>query len=580
MEKLYRTLLLVLAIILLFLIALDVYYVLVFNQASPLPFVPVTRSGRLFGVLIMLVVSFVLVVSLIVVRKRIEYHNGIIRSIVRLYKLVFDGLSTGIIVLDRYAKIRYINPVFCRFIGCDEQEMPHLVHYSRIVDPMLQPVSEKLAQAVDSGEEFTREYRVFLPDGIRCFKCSFYGVNDEQLGTIRIITLEDRTREDAIKQKLSRQLEETHRHAVARDNFFANMSHEIRTPINAVLGMAYFAKKISDNEKCRGYIQKIENASELLLGVVNDILDFSRMQESKFTLNSETFNLYDLRKILTDLFALKAQQKGIDFLVEFNCPDPLPVYGDQFRLTQIFMNLAANAIKFTERGVVAVALNYEKVGEDIILRCSVRDTGCGISEEEIGKIFTDFEQFGQVLVKSHEGTGLGLAICKRLVELMGGVIWVDSTPGKGSSFFFVVLLKDPEKQRAEHQMVLPRIRNRHGQVLVIEAGGINGEIAATLLNSLGYIGVQAKSVEEALAMCRNTETGYFDAVLLDSFLAGQYGDGAVTALREATGTESPVLCILPEGQDESDIRKAGYDGHIRKPFKPEDFSALFPECTL
>lgn len=580
MEKLYRTLLLVLAMILLFLIALDVYYVLVFNQASPLPFVPVTRFGRLFGVLIMLIISFALTVSLIVVRKRIEYHNGIIRSIIRLYKLVFDGLSTGIIVLDRYAKVRYINPTFCRFIGCNEQEMPHQVHYSRLVDPMLQPVAEKLAQAIDSGEWFAREYRVFLPEGIRCFKCTFYAVDDEQLGTIRIITLEDRTREDAIKQKLSRQLEETHRHAVARDNFFANMSHEIRTPINAVLGMAYFAKKISENEKCTEYIQKIENASELLLGVVNDILDFSRMQESKFSLNPETFNLYDLRKILIDLFALKAQQKGIEFLVEFNCPDPLPVYGDQFRLTQIFMNLAANAIKFTERGLVAVALNYEKVGADIILRCSVRDTGCGISEVEIGKIFTDFEQFGQVLVKSHEGTGLGLAICKRLVELMGGVIWVDSTPGKGSSFFFVILLKDPEMQSPDHQKVLPQIRNRHGQVLVIDSGGINSEIAATLLNSLGYVGVPAKSVDEALTLCHRTTAGYFDAVLLDAFLSGQYGDDAVSAIKEATGTETPVLCILTEDVDEAEVIRDGYDGCIRKPFKPEDFSALFPECTL
>lgn len=580
MEKLYRTLLLVLAMILLFLIALDVYYVFVFNQASPLPFVPVTRSGRLFDVLIMLVISFVLAVSLIVVRKRIEYHNGIIRSIIRLYKLVFDGLSTGIIVLDRYAKVRYINPTFCRFIGYNEPEMPHLVHYSRLVDPMLQPVSEKLAQAIDSGEEFAREYRVFLPDGIRCFKCSFYAVDDEQLGTIRIITLEDRTREDAIKQKLSRQLEETHRHAVARDNFFANMSHEIRTPINAVLGMAYFAKKLSENDKCREYIQKIENASELLLGVVNDILDFSRMQESKFSLNPETFNLFDLRKILIDLFALKAQQKGIEFLVEFNCPDPLPVYGDQFRLTQIFMNLAANAIKFTEHGIVAVALNYEKVGADIILRCSVRDTGCGISEEEIGKIFTDFEQFGQVLVKSHEGTGLGLAICKRLVELMGGVIWVDSTPDKGSSFFFVILLKDPEQQSTEHQKVIPQIRNRHGQVLLVDTGGINSEIAATLLNSLGYIGVQAKSVDEALALCHNAATGYFDAVLMDFGLARQYGNNAVSAIRDATGTESPILCIIEENAEESDAVVNEYDGCIRKPFNPEDFSNLFPECTL
>jgi len=491
----------------------------------------------------------------------------------------YDGLSTGVLVLDRYAKIRYIDTAFCRYIGCNDKEPLLLAHYSCLVDPMLLPVAEKLAQALESGESFSREYRVFLPSGIRCFTCHYYSAQDAQLGRISIVSLEDRTREDAIKQKLSRQLEETHRHALARDNFFANMSHEIRTPINAVLGMAYFAKKLSQNEKCREYIQKIENASELLLGVVNDILDFSRMQESKFSLNPETFNLFDLRKILLDLFTLKAEQKGLEFLVEFNCPDPLPVYGDQFRLTQIFMNLAGNAIKFTDQGLVAVALNYEKIGPDIILRCSVRDTGCGLSEEDVGKIFTDFEQFGQVLVKSHEGTGLGLAICKRLVELMNGVIWVDSTPGKGSSFYFVVMLQDPAESGQHTGNTLPRVKNRYAQILLVDPSEINSEIAVTLLNTLGYTGVTATTLERALDLCQSGSSGYYDAIAIDVLLTRNGGREPLARIREEAGEECPILGILGQNYEEAEEDDA-FDGFLHRPYSPEEFRDFFPDFVI
>ena len=579
MEKIYRVLLLALAFLLLTLIVLDMYYAFGYTRPGSLPGVPESRVGRLTGVLAILLICFLLTVSLLVVRKRVDYRNRINQSVIRLYKLVFDGLSTGVLVLDRYAKVRYINNAFCNFIGCNEQDHPLLAHYSRLVDPMLLPVSEKLAQALESGESFSREYRVFLPSGVRCFKCGYYSAQDDQLGRISIISLEDRTREDAIKQKLSRQLEETHRHAAARDNFFANMSHEIRTPINAVLGMAYFAKKLSENEKCREYIQKIENASELLLGVVNDILDFSRMQESKFSLNPETFNVYDLRKILLDLFTLKAEQKGLEFQVEFNCSDPLQVYGDQFRLTQIFMNLVGNAIKFTDQGLVAVSLNYEKIGADIILRCSVRDTGCGLSEDEVGKLFTDFEQFGQVLVKSQEGTGLGLAICKRLVELMKGVIWVDSSPGKGSVFHFVVLLQDPAGTGRHDGKEPPRIKNRHGQVLLADPAEINNEIAVALLNTLGYTGITATSMENALDLCQSGASGYYDAIAVDINLARNAGEPALVRIRDLVGEECPILGIVEPDHEETDDDYV-FDGFLHRPYSPEEFREYFPDFTI
>ncbi|HHU36430.1 MAG TPA: response regulator [Treponema sp.] len=581
MEKLYRILLLILAMLLGIVIVVTAYYALTCDQTLPLPFIPESQPGRRFLALLILSLCFFLTSSLLVVRKRVACRSEKTQSIIHLLKNVFNGLSTGLVVFDRYGKVQYSNPAFCKFIGFDNPNEIYMAHYTELIEPLLIPVSEKLASAIDSGEEFTREYRVFLTSGIKCFKSEFYSINDPQLGKTSVLHLEDRTREDLIKQKLSRQLEETYRYALSKDNFYANMSHEIRTPINAVLGMAYFAKKFSTDDKATDYIQKIENASELLLDVVNDILDFSKMQENKFALNPEVFNLYDLRKILLDLFVLKARQKGLCFSVEFNCSDPFFVFGDQFRLTQIFMNLVGNALKFTEHGLVAVSLNYEKIGKDIILRCSIRDTGCGLSEEDISKLFTDFEQFGQVLIKSHEGTGLGLAISKRLVELMNGVLWVDSQLDKGSSFYFVVVLSEP-KEGHPQLANLPKINKKSGRVLIVEDNDINSEIAITLLSSLGYSGECVQTGAQAIERLQSRDLEYYDAILIDAQLSQITLKEVVRIIKTKIGITSPILAVSPL-EDHSlatvDLLE-GLDGYLSKPYNPDEFKKLFPDFNV
>jgi signal transduction histidine kinase len=322
----------------------------------------------------------------------------------RLFGSLFSGLRVGLVVFDEDGIVRYINPAGAKLLQAKTPSLTPLIPYTELIEPVLVPVAEKIASSIRTGEEFSREYRVFLQSGICCVQCDFFTVTGTEKHIAHVLSLEDKTVEDDIKVRLSQQLEETHRYAMSKDNFFANMSHEIRTPINAILGMTYFLKKGDLEPKYREYVAKIENASDLLLGVVNDILDFSKMQEHKFSLNPENFNLPDLKKIILDVFTLKAEQKGLDLHVEFDCPEIYFVNGDQFRLTQIFMNLVSNAIKFTEKGFVSVAVNTETIGNEIILRSTVRDTGCGIAEDDLEKLFTDFEQFGNVLHKNHQQT--------------------------------------------------------------------------------------------------------------------------------------------------------------------------------
>lgn len=521
---------------------------------------------------------FILVLLIVLTHQKKVAGNRKARSISHLNQAVFGSLKIGLLIMDDRGNVRFINPACRAILRTDKEKSLAGMPYTALIDPVLIPIAEKLTTAIENSEQFSREYRVYLSEGILCLQCDFYTFPDITGGMIYVLSLEDKTVEDDFKKKLSLQLEENHRYAVSKDNFFANMSHEIRTPINAILGMTYFAKNCADLQKIQDYIRKIDNASELLLGVVNDILDFSKMQEHKFSLKPENYDLHDIKKILEDLFILKAEQKGLTLSIDFDCPEQYIVNGDQFRLTQVFMNLVSNALKFTEKGCIAVSLNHEVIGKDVVVRCTVRDTGCGISEEEMTKLFIEFEQFGQVLVKNHEGTGLGLAISKRLVELMHGVIWVDSTPGNGTSFHFVVVLGRPESVEVKSfSRELPRIVLTSGRVLVVEDNEINAEIAGTLLAESGCIADYAADGLEAVERCRSLPPDYYDLILMDIHMPRMNGYDAARILKTEQHVTCPVLAVTATSET-TELLEANRDiiaGYLLKPYPPAAFKSLF-----
>lgn len=573
----------IIVIVLSILAVLFLTLVFEFTSQGGYPSLRVTtnRGPVFFGhAFLFFVMALILIFAIALLIRRIGFVSAEHEQKFFFYELIFATVDAGIILLDRSGLVLYINVACASLLGLEDSSGLHGVHYSVLADPILEPVSEKIATSLDAVESFTREYRVFLKEGIRCFLCSFVAGQDASQKPYFVLSLSDRTSEDEVRQKLSEQLEETHRYAVSKDNFFANISHEIRTPINAILGMTYFAKMEKLDKKVADYVQKIDNASELLLGVVNDILDFSKMQEHKFSLNPEVFNLFDLKKIILDLFSLKALQKGLEFTVNFDCGDTFFVYGDQFRLTQVFVNLVNNAVKFTEKGSVSVSLNHEIVGTDIILRCTVRDTGCGLTEDEVSKLFTDYEQFGQVYEKKYEGTGLGLAITKRLVELMQGVVWVDSTLNIGSSFRFVVVLQKPENllfPSIDHP--LPSISRNTGRVLVVEDNEINREIAGALLAENGFVVEYAEDGLDAIELCRSNDTEYYDVVLMDIHLPRMNGYDAAKVLRYELNMSCPIIAISATSWENEDFEKNKdvFSGYILKPYSPKVFKNLLAQ---
>ena len=221
--------------------------------------------------------------------------------------------------------------------------------------------------------------------------------------------------------------------------FLANMSHEIRTPMNAVIGMAYLALKTALTEKQRDYVSKIHNAGTSVLGIINDILDFSKIEAGRLDIEAVDFRLDDVIASVTSITAQKAQDKGLEFLAEVESSVPQNLVGDPLRLGQVIANLINNSVKFTEHGDVHLKAELlEQVGEKVKFRFSVKDTGIGMTTEQAARLFQPFSQADSSTTRKHGGTGLGLTISRRLVELMGGEIWLESEPGVGSTFLFTV----------------------------------------------------------------------------------------------------------------------------------------------
>ncbi len=376
-----------------------------------------------------------------------------------------------------------------------------------------------------------------------------------------------------------KRLKESNSQLKVKDEFIANFSHEIRTPMNVIVGMTYFLKKTELTREQSNYIQKIEISTTLLLGIINDILDLSKMREGKLKLHKQKFTIREVVQMIDDIFSSRIHAKNLEWKIVNHIEEDMDVLGDKQRLLQIIVNIVNNAYKFTEVG--SIELSVKKLSEnstDIEFLFSVKDTGIGIAQDNKRRLFLPFEQVEEAITKVYEGTGLGLSICNCFVKLMNGNIWVESELGSGSDFRFTVRLekmKNREELDCEtHSEILVK-EPKPAHVLLVEDNDINAEIAGMLLAELGIQYEWAKDGQQAIEMCKNHEVDYYDLILMDIHMPKMNGYDAAQYIREKLKGSYPIVALTATLIDHELVKKGkGIDGCLLKPFSAVEFKKM------
>lgn len=350
--------------------------------------------------------------------------------------------------------------------------------------------------------------------------------------------------------------------------FLANMSHEIRTPMNAIIGLSHLALKTSLTAKQRDYISKVHNAGTSLLTIINDILDFSKIEAGRLDIETTDFRLDDVISSVTTVTAQKATDKGLELLAHVAPGIPQCLLGDPYRLGQILTNLVNNAVKFTERGeiVVSVAL-LQQTGEKCQLKCSVRDTGIGMTKEQAAKLFKPFTQADMSTTRKYGGTGLGLTVSRRLVELMGGQIWLDTEPGVGTTFTFTVWL-GVGQQKGSGKIVPEKLTTM--RALIVDDNPGAREIVEDLLTGVVAHTDAVASGPEALAAIKQADADApYDVVFMDWRMPGMDGLQAARAVKADASLKHPpaIVMVTAFGRDEvrEEAERLHLDGFLVKP---------------
>lgn len=548
------------------------------------PYQYITKDGTVIDVLLDSVVmedpvwgkTSLSVVRDITLRKRAEEET---RRTKALLNSIIQNLPTSVFLKDA-EELKYVlwNQASEVLYGYSRDEVMGKTAHDFFPREQASRFDEQDREALASGKLLCMpEQTVDSRDkGARILHTKKLAILDEEGQPRYLLGIsEDITHHKEAEQNLIMAREAAEQASRAKSEFLANMSHEIRTPINGIMGMTQLALNTELTAEQTEYLEAVETSADSLLRLINDILDFSKMEAGKLELISIDFSLRDsIAETMTTL-AVQAHSKGLELLyhIPSNVPDAL--IGDPGRLRQILLNLAANAIKFTEQGEVAVNVEPEsETGDEILLHISITDTGIGIPAEKHQKIFNSFEQADGSTSRKYGGTGLGLAISSELVRMMGGRIWLESEAGKGSVFHFAVSFGIQRKQ-VQPPVVWDPSALKDRAVLVVDDNATNRRI---LEETLLQWHVKPTIVDSGAAALSSMKSAYeegkhFDLVITDCMMPEMDGFELVDKINQDAGWATPTIIMLTSAGERGDAArciKLSIAAYLLKPIKQSE----------
>lgn len=511
------------------------------------------------------------------------------------FRSAFDYAPIGMALLSAHGRWIKVNRAVCQITGYTEAELLQM-DFQTLTHPEDVDLDESFAQKIVRGEieTYQLEKRYIHKQGhIVWIQLNVSSVRNADGSFAYFVSqIQDVTDRKKAEIELNAAKEKAEEAALAKSEFLATMSHEIRTPMNAVLGMTTLLGETSLTEEQHSLLETIRSGSSTLLGIINDILDYSKIESGKMELDNQPFELKSCVQEVFSLFYQKALEKNIALRLHIAEDVPLIVLGDSTRLRQILVNLVGNAMKFTEAGEIMVNVQVdgqasppETDSPELNLRFSISDTGCGIPPDKIQMIFDSFTQVAPAISRKYGGTGLGLAICNRLVSLMGGKIWAESTVGHGSTFYVSIktqvvpwLPVQVETSSIPEHSLADQCPLR---ILVAEDNPTNQKLILHILQKMGYNPALACDGTEVLA---HLEREAFDLIFMDIQMPEM--DGLETSrqiVRRIPLEQRPKIVAMTAfglHEDRQRFLTAGMDDYLSKPIVIEQVRVLLQRWYL